>query len=193
MLLSALVRFGERGFAAVPVREIASGAGVRASSMYEHRASKEELLLDLMLIGHEEHHAWLAGAAVAAGDGPGEQLRAVVRAHVGLHATYPLLARVCNRELGSLSPRSLERVLEVRHASEQLIQDTIERGVTARVFSVPDSYLAVAAIGAMGIRVAEWYSVDSGFTVDDVAAAYETFALRIVGYREADWPADRAG
>src|SRR5579859_2782779 len=102
MLLSALVLFAERGYHAVPVREIARGAGIRASSMYEHRASKEELLLDLMLIGHEEHRAWLRDALAGAGTEPRDQIVAVMRAHVCFHATYPLLARVCNRELGSL-------------------------------------------------------------------------------------------
>src|SRR5579859_1625054 len=104
MLLSALVLFAERGYHAVPVREIARGAGVRASSMYEHRASKEELLLDLMLIGHAENREWLQSAWASAGDDHRARLGAVVRAHVRMHATYPLLARVCNRELASLSP-----------------------------------------------------------------------------------------
>lgn len=193
MLLSALIRFGEAGYHAVPVREIARGAGIRASSMYEHRASKEELLLDLMLIGHEEHGAWLADALADAGDAPRQQLAAVMRAHVRFHATYPLLARVCNRELGSLSPASLERVLLVRHGTEALIAGAMEQGARAGVFDVPDTYLATAAIGAMGIRVAEWYGPESGFSVEDIADTYALFALRLVGCSEAAPSAPRRG
>ena len=181
MLLSALIRFGESGYHAVPVREIARGAGIRASSMYEHRASKEELLLDLMLIGHEEHREWLRDALAGAGKEPRDQIVAVMRAHVRFHATYPLPARVCNRELGSLGPASLERVLLVRRATESLIADTMEAGVSAGVFTVPDTYLATAAVGAMGIRVAEWYGPESGVSVEDIADTYALFALRLVG------------
>lgn len=184
MLLSALVRFAERGYHAVPVREIAAGAGVRASSMYEHRASKEELLFDLVLVGHEEHHAWLREALATAGDHPADQLAALVRAHVRMHATYPMLTRVCNRELASLGPESLERVLAVRRASEDLFRSVIVAGVARGVFDVPDAYLATAAIGGMGIRVAEWYRRDSPFTVEEVADAYALFALRLVGCSE---------
>jgi len=180
MLLSALVLFAERGYHAVPVREIARGAGIRASSMYEHCASKEELLLDLMLIGHEEHRAWLTEALHGAGDDPRRQIDAVVRAHVRVHATYPMLTRVCNRELESLSNDSLARVLEVRRAGELLFIATIERGIETGAFSVPDSYLATAAIGAMGIRVAEWYRPNSELTVDAVADAYSLFTLRLL-------------
>ena len=185
MLLSALVLFAERGYHAVPVREIARGAGVRASSMYEHRASKEELLLDLMLIGHAENHEWLRTAADDAGDDPRTRLTAVVRAHVRMHATYPMLARVCNRELSSLSAASLERVLVERRAAERIFLGTIQSGIDAGVFAVPDAYLATAAVGAMGIRVAEWYGPAAPYAVDEVAGAYATFALRLVGCAQA--------
>jgi AcrR family transcriptional regulator len=181
MLLSALVLFAERGYHAVPVREIARGAGVRASSMYEHRASKEELLLDLMLIGHAENHEWLRTAAASATDDPRERLAAVVRAHVRFHATYPMLARVCNRDLSSLSAASLERVLVERRAAERHFLGTIQAGIDSGVFTVPDAYLSTAAIGGMGIRVAEWYGPAAPYTVDEVADAYATFALRLVG------------
>ena len=181
MLLSALVLFAQRGYHAVPVREIARGAGIRASSMYEHRASKEKLLLDIMLIGHEEHRAWLVEARDAAEDDPRSQIDAIMRAHVRVHATYPMLTRVCNRELGSLSDDSLAQVLEVRRAGERLLMSTIERGVEEGVFSVPDSYLATAAIGAMGIRVAEWYRPNSELGIDAVADAYALFTLRLLG------------
>lgn len=186
MLISALVRFAERGYHAVSVREIAGGAGVRASSMYEHRASKEELLLDLVLLGHEEHRSWLLGALAAAGDDPRDRIVALVRAHVRFHATYPMLARVCNRELGSLSPESLERVLEVRRASERLFMETVAAGVRAGVFDVPNVFLAGAALGALGIRVAEWYRPDAEVGVEEIADAYALFVLRMVGCGEAE-------
>jgi AcrR family transcriptional regulator len=181
MLLSALVLFAQRGYHAVPVREIARGAGIRASSMYEHRASKEKLLLDLMLIGHEEHRAWLIEARQSAAGSPRGEIEAVMRAHVRFHATYPMLARVCNRELGSLSDESLAQVLEVRRSGERLFISIIEAGVDAAVFTVPDSYLATAAIGAMGIRVAEWYRPNAEVSIEAVADAYALFTLRLLG------------
>jgi AcrR family transcriptional regulator len=185
MLVAALTRFGERGYHAVPVRDIARGAGIRASSMYEYRGSKEELLGDLMMAGHEEHRHWLADALEAAGDDPRDQLGAIVRAHVLFHGTYPLLARVCNRELGSLGPKRLEQVLQVRNAAMNIITDVIEHGGREGYFFVPDDYLAGAAIGAMGIRVAEWYTPESGFAIEEVADSYALFALRLLGATSA--------
>jgi len=38
----------------------------------------------------------------------------------------------------------------------------------------------VAAIGAMGIRVAEWWRPDVGISVEQVEETYATFARKLV-------------
>ncbi|MHB8719000.1 MAG: TetR/AcrR family transcriptional regulator [Candidatus Dormibacteria bacterium] len=193
ILCSALRLFAEKGYHAVPVRAIATGAGIRASSMYEHHAAKEEILRDLLLIGHEAHRDWLHAARQSAGSDPVAQLSALVHAHVRFHATYPLLARVCNRELGALSPERLDEVLAVRSNALQELTAPIEIGVRDGVFDVPDTYLAGAAIGALGLRVPEWYRPDSGISVDELADTYSLFALRLLGADpDAPTPARRA-
>src|SRR5579864_8578630 len=102
LLEVALLTFGERGFHGVSVRELAAAAGIQPSSMYAHLASKEALLMELVMLGHEEHRDRLRAARdLSAGD-PMERIRALVRTHVGFHAEYPLLARVANRELHAL-------------------------------------------------------------------------------------------
>jgi AcrR family transcriptional regulator len=172
--------FGARGFHGVSVREVAKEVGVQASSIYSHLASKEQLLADLMLIGHEEHREWLRGAILDASADPTDQVRTIMRSHVGFHGTYPLLARVCNRELTALSPANLQRVMTVRNETQQLILDVIERGRRMGVFDAPEPWLAFAAIGSMGIRVAEWWDDDLGFTVEQVADRYADFAVRML-------------
>ncbi|MBV8194386.1 MAG: TetR family transcriptional regulator [Candidatus Dormibacteraeota bacterium] len=181
ILISALKHFGQHGYHAASMRAIAKEAGMRASSMYEHRASKEDLLVELMVAGHEEIRDWLLEAKRSAGSPAADQVDAIVRADVRFHATYPLLARVCNRELGSLSPARLEQVMQVRNSLVHVISDAIDRGVRLGTFRIHDGYLAAAAIGAMGIRVAEWYTPATGYTVDEVAESYAAFALRLLG------------
>jgi len=179
LLDEALLLFGQWGFNGVSVREIAKAAGIRASSVYGHLESKEQLLFQLTFIGHEEHHEVLRQAMLEADADPVDQITRLVAAHVRFHATYPLLARVCNRELAALAPESRDKVMTVRHQSEQLILDVIERGIRLDAFDVSDPWLAFAAIGSMGIRVAEWWDqVD--YAVDDVADAYAEFAVRLL-------------
>ncbi|MBV8979929.1 MAG: TetR family transcriptional regulator [Acidimicrobiia bacterium] len=179
LLEEALALFGQWGFNGVSVREIAKASGIRASSVYGHLESKEQLLFQLAIVGHEEHHDALRHALLEAGAEPVDQITRLVRAHVWFHATYPLLARVCNRELNALGPESQERVMAVRHQSEQLILDVIERGIRLGAFDVPQPWLAYAAIGSMGIRVAEWWG-QLDFSVDAVADAYADYAVRLL-------------
>src|SRR5207237_10067195 len=111
---------------------------------------------------------------------PIDQITRIVRAHVYLHATYPLLARICNRELEALGSSTRERVMDVRTRSVQLITDVIDRGMKLGVFHVAEEWLATAAVGAMGLRVAEWWDDALGYTVDQVADSYATYAVRLL-------------
>jgi AcrR family transcriptional regulator len=177
---AALVLFAERGFHAVSVRDIAKAVGLRPSALYAHFEGKQHLLADLLRIGHEEHRDQIRLQLLEAGSDPVEQLAAVTRAHVRVHATYPLLTRVCNRELGALLDEHRQEVLAIRLDANQIFLDVVERGQRLAVFAPVNPMLAVAAIGAMGIRVAEWWRDDIDLTIGELEETYVSFAQKIV-------------
>jgi AcrR family transcriptional regulator len=161
ILEAALGLFAEKGFAGASIRDIATAAGIQSASLYAHYGAKEQILADLVLLGHEDHHARLSAAT---------GLAALVREHVRWHAENPRLAVVVNAELHALSPELAAPALAIRDASTQLLID-----------AAGDDWLAAAAIGGMGIRVANWFSPEGDFTVDEVADRYAEFAMSIVG------------
>lgn len=180
LLEAALVGFAERGYHGVSTRDLAAATGVRPSSVYSHVRAKEDLLLELTLLGHEEHNQRLRRALLGAGPDPAEQISALVREHVRVHSTYPLLTRVCNRELHALSPANADRVMAVRDDSSRMFVDVIAAGIDAGVFHCADPWLAAAAIGAMGIRVAEWYEPGGPIPVEEVAERYAEFTRKML-------------
>lgn len=177
---TALVLFGQRGFHAVSVRDLTRALGVQASTLYSHVPSKGRLLADLVRVGHEEHRDQLRWALLEVGAEPAEQVRALVRAHVLVHATYPLLTRVCNRDLAALPPEDAPAILAIRLDAEQIFVDVIERGQRLGDFRLSDPVLAVAALGAMGIRVAEWWSPGLELDPNEIADTYAEFAVRML-------------
>jgi AcrR family transcriptional regulator len=184
ILETALVLFADRGYHGVSMRELAAATGLTASSLYAHVASKEDLLLRLIALGHEEHRDGMRQAALdAEGGTPAAQLAAATRAHVRFHATYPLLAIVANNELRSLGDDASAAVYAVRGDAEGLLRDIIDRGIRVGDFDADaDTWLATAAIGAMGIRVASWYRAStSPYDVETICDRYAEFALRIAG------------
>jgi AcrR family transcriptional regulator len=176
----ALRRFAERGYHGTSVREIADACGIKASSIYAHVPSKERILRDLILLGHEEHRDRLRDALLDAGADPADQLRAVVGAHVRMHAELPMLATVANNELHVLPHEDAKEITEIRDAAVQMIVDVIERGVRLGRFHCDDTFLATAILGAAGIRVAVWLPGDTTYDVERVVEAYAEYAVKLV-------------
>jgi AcrR family transcriptional regulator len=177
ILEAALGLFAESGFAGASIRDIATAAGVRSATLYAHYGAKEQILADIVLIGHEDHHQRLRAALGE--HTPAAQLAALVGAHVRWHAEHPRLAIVANAELHALSPELAAPSLVLRDASTELLVGVIRSGTERGDFAPADVWMAAAAIGGMGIRVANWFTPDGDYRVDDVVAAYANFALCI--------------
>ena len=122
ILLAGLGLFAEHGYHGTSIRDIAAEAAVRSASLYAHFPSKEAILAELVLAGHEEHHARLVTALLHSGTDPRDRLAALVRAHVRAHTDYPMLAVVANNEMHALSPPAAAPAAAVRRRSEALLR-----------------------------------------------------------------------
>ena len=181
ILETALRLFAERGYSGTSIRDIAKACNLQGPTLYSHYPSKAHVLAEIVRIAHEEHLRRVRGALLESQPDPVEQLRAYVRAHVGLHAEFPMLAVVGNSELHMLSADLGPAIYQVRKQSEQVLMDIAQRGIDRGLFKVEHPWLAVAAIGGMGLRVAFWYSPEAGIPAAVVADSYAEFALRIMG------------
>lgn len=177
---AGLVLFGERGYEAVSVRDIATHLGLKPMSLYAHVSSKQELLFELMKIGYTTHRDRLRDALLGAGSDPTEQIFAITRAHVLVHLDHPALARVTNREAASLTQEQTATVLTVRTESANAFLDVIARGQRLGAFTDVKPRLAVQAVAALGIRAAEWWTPDEPDTAAEVADTYAHFAVRLL-------------
>ncbi|GIG68437.1 TetR/AcrR family transcriptional regulator [Phytomonospora endophytica] len=180
LLAEALRQFAARGFHAVSVRDLAGAVGIHPSTVYAHVKSKEDLLAELIRHGHDEHLERLTLALEAVGEDPLDRLSALVGAHVRLHAEYPLLARVCSRELEALTGDRRRQAYAMRVRAEEFFLDVVVRGQRAGLFRDCEPLLAVTALGSMGIRVAEWWRPEFGVGVDQLVDTYTAFARRML-------------
>lgn len=177
---AALELFSRDTYHAVSIRDIAAALGQQPSTLYFHVGSKQDLLYELAEIGHRTHLAALREALLDAGSDPVDQLRLVVQAHLRMHLDYPALARVTNRELHALDHEQRAALLEIRDQSERILRDIIERGGRLGVFSSTDPFLEVKAIGAMGVRLPEWWSPESAQTREYIIGRYAEFAVKML-------------
>lgn len=174
---AAIRLFCEHGYEATTLREIAADVGRTVGSVYNHIASKEDLLYSIMsgimrdLI--EDMEAVLAGYA-----DPVDRLRAAAEFHVKFHAARSQEVFIGNSELRSLSAVRRAAVVEARDEYEQVFRGILEDGVKGKQFHVADIRLVTYGIIAMGTHVADWYSPGGRLTLDEIASVYADFILR---------------
>jgi AcrR family transcriptional regulator len=180
LLLVALELFATKGFAATSIRDIARAMDLQPASLYTHTPSKDHVLAELVLLGHRAHAEHIRTSLDEAPADPTSQLAAFVTAHVQVHTRWTMLCVVTNTELHALPAELAAPSLAIRQETTAVLQDLLARGQRARVFDIPDLMLVVAAIAAMGMRVATWFDSDGTHDEDDVARVYTELALRMV-------------
>jgi AcrR family transcriptional regulator len=181
---AALTLFAERGYHATSMKDIAAALGLQAPSLYNHVASKQVILRDVMVDTMDALLRAVNGA-IATTDDPIEKLRRATQAHVRFHAVHRREVRVGNHEIPALEEPQRTAVVDLRRKYSHLFQQMIDRGLAAGVFDCRSSTLAAYAILQMGIGVSMWFREDGELTEEAVALQYGDIALRIVGANAA--------
>lgn len=181
----ALQFFASSGFHGTSIRDIARVLELQASALYTHFPSKEHILSELVRLGHEAHAATLQASLHGVGSDPVAQLRALVRAHTVLHATYPHLAVVVNEEVHALPPDLAASALTLRAQSLALLREVLETGIALGQFSPPHAAATMAAISAIGLRIPYWYAPSSELDINALADVHVELSLRMLGITSA--------
>lgn len=210
LLTTAVELFAARGYHGVSVRDIVGAMGLKPSSLYAHYGSKEELYSTLVVIANTEILRVMSKAHEDTATAPAnEQLTALIRTYVEFHTDYPLLSMIGHNDLHVLSGADLETVTALRRDASNLLRSVIERGNGSGLFACPHPWIAVAAMAAMGIRLASWYrppghpadpqaptdkflvQVQDGwampqYDMETINVAFADFALSMVHYAPSD-------
>ncbi len=183
LLLAAHDVFATKGYHAATTREIAAGAQMSPAAMYIHYHSKQDLLFQLSLLGHEACEAAIV-AARAQETSPDRQLAAIIGTFAGWHAEHHTTARIVHYEIESLTRDNFEAVASIRRRIDHLIRDVVVRGQAAGIFVVDDIPGTALAITSMSVDVARWFPTGTLRAPNDVRLLYADLALRLVGYRQ---------
>lgn len=174
---AALALFDERGYHATGMEDIAKAVGMRASSLYNHFHSKQEVLADISITAMED--MLRANAAALAGiAGPRERLAETMHTHIVYHTTQAMRVRVLTAHISSLEEPSHSIVLQARRDYVARWMAVVNEGVTEGIFSAPDVKIACWALIDMGLGVANWYSPEGAYSPEQLGEMYAQFALR---------------
>jgi AcrR family transcriptional regulator len=166
----------EHGYEAMSLRQLAAEVGIQVGSLYNHIATKQELLFDLVQ-AHINELLRQLDLALEGKEQPGERLHAFVAFHVSYHMTRKREVFIANSELRSLEPRNYEAVVALRSAYERRLTDILSQGVADGVFEVVDVQVATFAILALLTGLCNWYRPGGRLTKEAIIAAHEKLVL----------------
>jgi len=169
VLDAACVLFAERGYHGTSMKDIAEALGVRAPSLYNHVASKQDMLFAIMDKAMDRALAALE-ATLAGVDDVSEQLRRATEALVLDFLRYPAEVTVCNAEVRSLDPRNRLAIVAKRDEFAGRVRAIIERGGRSGRLRTRAPQIAAFAVLEMGNSAKSWFKPGGGYTDTYVAS-----------------------
>ncbi len=169
--------FHEQGLGGTSMRDIARGAGLAQSSLYNHFKTKDELVMAVM------ERSWEAVA-----DPVGEifdslppgvpLLREVLRAHALQHSQPIKETMVFEWEGRNMPGAVRERTVQLRDLYERRFQDLATQLAACGCISSHETRTKMKMILSMGRALGSWFKPSGRLGAEDVAELYSDISLR---------------
>ncbi len=175
----------ERGYEAMSLRQLASEIGMSQGSLYNHIATKQDLLF-LLVRDHMQDLLDHADRALDGITGASERLIALVEFHVAYHIDRKREVFMSYSELRSLEPRNFEVIVAMRKAYETKLIAILREGSAAGLFTITDHQAAAYGILAMLAGILNWYNPKGRLSKKELAAIFVEMVQGAVYDRSAE-------
>jgi AcrR family transcriptional regulator len=175
--LTAKKLFKERGYAATSMRDLAKEVGIEAASLYNHLASKEELLHEMCFdIADQFFNAFQS--ATAAEKNPSKKLKAAIKAHIGVIANNLDASSVFFHEWVFLKEPDLSRFKKLRSQYEQGFRELVQKGIEEKDFKDVNIKLAVFTIISALNATHDLYRSTEKLSQEEIAESISNLLLK---------------
>lgn len=203
VLATAAALFYRHGAASTSVRDVTQACGLTPGALYNHFASKDDLLYTLVRHGHESMLRRLDLELAAAASPPAAQFVAFVRAYVTGHLAFPELALVVRRDYLHLSEQRRDTIVAERREIRRRLSAILLAGAEHGDFDlIGGSAGTTGATGATGTalmvldmcsRTSEWFDRHGPADIPELTERYVAAAQRLVGSAGAGKARARSG
>lgn len=169
----------ERGYEGMGLRLLAAEAGIGQSTLYGHFATKQDLLVDLIVL-HMQDLLESVRKSVPNTDDPLKRFRAFVRFHLAYHLRRRREVFICYSELRSLEPANYTRVVALRRDYERVLTEIITQGVAGGVMRRVVPQVASFAVLGLLSGITTWYRADGPLSEAAICEEYTRLALAAV-------------
>jgi TetR/AcrR family transcriptional regulator, cholesterol catabolism regulator len=186
---AAIELFYERGALATTVRDITHACGLTPGALYNHFASKDQLLYLVVRDIHRQVDEQLGVLLASAAHDPTTQLTEAVKFLVSHTAGFKKRSRVANREFTLLTGSRRQEVTALRRQLRDRFAHVILAGAQQGQFhlvggtDIGAATLHAATITTMCVRISEQALRNYPLSAADLEELHAELALRMVGAR----------
>ncbi len=165
---AAIELFGENGYTATSMRDIAKKVGILPGSLYAHIDSKEALLLEIVESGIKRFLSIESNIAASL-EPPEARMRSAIKAHMTAISENLKKYSVVFQQWRYLSGENRTRAVEMRRQYAQSFTNILTQGIESGDFRADlDMRVTVFSIlGALNWTI-EWYSATGTMTAEEV-------------------------
>lgn len=178
LLDAAVDSFAEKGFSGTTTRDIAARAGMSPAAVYVHHDSKEHLLYEVSLKGHQDALEVVNTSRLSTSD-PIERIRRIVYDFTSWHAEHHRVGRIVQYEFHALSADHRREIAALRRQIEASMRQALTDGIETGALQVSDVSGTALALLSLSIDVVRWFSPDGVRRADDIAELYANLAVRM--------------
>lgn len=120
--------FKERGYNAVSMRDIAQAMDMKAASLYNHIAGKQEILSTLILQVAEEFTREM-NVIAAQSTTALQKIKSVIEVHIDITVNFSQHIATLNNDWMHLEGEDLKRVIKMREDYEENFRNIIKQGI----------------------------------------------------------------
>jgi len=185
MIYEAAARlFRDKGYPATSMRDLADAVDLKASSLYNHIESKEEML---QYICFENARRFLEGmgAVEAKPVSPAEKVRLLIRMHIGIATEDVTSVTAFNDEWRHLSEPGLSKFKALRINYENRFLAIIEEGIEAGDFKRIHPRIALYTLFSAIRWLYDWYKAGKSISTEDLERDISTMIIRGLANNDA--------
>lgn len=159
--------FKEKGYNAVSMRDLAQELGIKASSLYNHIASKQEILGCIVLAVAEnftEHISSIFPQEIAAT----QKLEAIVENHIEITLKKTDFLACMNNDWMHLDEENKQHYLRLRNAYEFKVREILDQGMKQGELKNTDLDITLFSLLSTLRTLYLWYSKNANFDEEKI-------------------------
>ncbi len=183
ILYAAIELFGGRGFELTTMRELASAVGIKAPAIYNHFASKEEILNAAIESAMQDFSRYVIGPDNPH-DLPAKRLEGIVMRHVSFQLVHSQVAKAFDMFMYSpahgkyVSEQARDRIRQLLKQYVDVVSDIVRQ--VSRNIKPREVRMCAIAITDMCDTVPRWYRADGKYSPEKVGRFYWLMIRKIV-------------